>query len=266
MYRLVALDVDGTLLDSQHQLPSHVQTAVRAARSRDVQVTLATGKLFASIVPLIEQLDLTGPQITCNGAAILDARSQVVISSIPLIHDELASARAALDRHAPGIAIAWYTETAILTDAPYGYLDEILTEYREPKIQRVARLDSSVEAPLKLLVTGTTFELDRLRSAIEPELAGRVRVVRTSIDFLEFMSLETNKGFALERVQTILGISRAETMAIGDGENDIPLIGAAGMGVAMGNAVPDLVARAQSQTTTNDAGGVAATLTSLLIA
>src|SRR5579862_627780 len=74
MYRLVALDVDGTLLNSAHELTPRVRRAVQATRARGVIISLATGKLLRSVQSLIDELGIYGPHITCNGAVIAEAR------------------------------------------------------------------------------------------------------------------------------------------------------------------------------------------------
>ena len=84
MYRLIALDVDGTLLDSQHRLAPEVRDAIHQAQERGALVCLATGKLLASVTDLTETLHLTGPQITCNGAALMDATTGEAIQSWPI--------------------------------------------------------------------------------------------------------------------------------------------------------------------------------------
>ncbi len=257
MYRLVALDVDGTILTNDHTLPEQVTAAIHAVQARGVQVTLATGKLFVSLSDLMQAFALRGPQITCNGAAICDAPSGRVLHHFPLDEREIALSLAALAACGPEVPIAWYTTDAIYTTAPYGLIDERLAAYHEPPLIRVAAFDATLPRPVKLLMCAEPARLDALRAQIEPVLAGKVRVVRTAIDFLECMSLGTTKGTALAIVMDMLGLSRAQTLAIGDSENDIPLLQAAGLGIAVQNAVPELRACAQAVTLSCDDAGVA---------
>ncbi len=271
MYRFVAVDVDGTLLNSAHELTERVRRAVSAVRRQDVTVCLATGKLLRSIQPLIDDLELAGPHITCNGAVITDlrppeARTPAVPDltwSQPLSPNEIRQALAAIRTHAPDLGVAWYTTEAIFTDAPYGRLDSILRAYREPTVRHVATLDpqrATLPPPVKLLLTGSPERLARLRADITPLIGETLEVISTTADFLECMSRSVSKGAALRRVTEQLGIPRDEVMALGDGENDISLIESAGMGVAMGNAIPALAQRARMLTASNDADGVALAL------
>lgn len=264
MYTLVALDVDGTLLDSRHLLVPEVAQAVRAVRARGVHVCLATGKLYASVKDLIDTLGLDGPQITCNGAVVVDARSGAILHHWPLDAAELALSRATLAEYAPDLPVAWYTDQAIYSTSARGYLDDILASYHEPPVRHVASLDD-LPSPVKLLMAGTPERFAALRAIIDPLLAGKIRVVRTAPEFLELMSLRTSKGVALQTVLDVLGMDRAASIAMGDSENDLPLLAVAGLRVAMGNAVPAVLASADLITAANDAAGVARALESLIL-
>ena len=261
MFQLVALDVDGTILDSHHRLPPRITAAIRATVAAGVTVILATGKLYRSIDPLVELFGLSGPQITCNGAAIVSAGTGEMVASWPLAGAPLTHTLAVLQHLDPPPEIAWYLNDGIVTDGPPGYLDEILTAYLEPPPQRVAQLHpDALPPPLKLLTTGTPAELLRRRQQTEPLLGDAVHVVRTSVDFLEYQNPLSNKGQALATVQRMLGIPRAATLAIGDGENDLSLLAAAGLGVAMANGAPALRQQAAALTASNDEDGVAVAL------
>jgi Cof subfamily protein (haloacid dehalogenase superfamily) len=264
VHRLIALDVDGTLLDSAHRLTPRVRAAVRAARARGIHVSLATGKLLRSAADLVEALALEGPQITNNGATIMPARGGVPIHFWPLEPEALAATLAAIRAADPTLGIAWYTPDDILTDAPPGPLDDVLAAYHEPPLRRVAQLGADLPAPAKLLVTGAPERLAALRAAVSPALLDTTRIITTTPDFLEFFSLRVSKGIALETVTARLGLRREEVVAIGDGENDIALLQAAGTAVAMGNAVPALRAHANAVTASNDEDGVALAIETLL--
>ena len=264
MHRLIAVDVDGTLLDSAHRLTPRVQAAVRAARARGIHVALATGKLLRSAADLVEALALQGPQITNNGATIMPAAGGAPLRFWPLEPEPLAATLSAIRRTDPELGIAWYTPDDILTDAPPGPLDDVLAAYHEPPLRRVAALGAGLPEPAKLLVTGAPERLAALRAAVTPPLLGVARIITTTPDFLEFFSLRVSKGIALEVITAWLGLCREEVVAIGDGENDIALLDASGTAVAMANAVPALRAHATATTASNDADGVALAIETLL--
>lgn len=266
MYRLIALDVDGTLLDSQHSLAQDVRDAVLQAQERGALVCLATGKLLVSVYSLIHELHLTSPQITCNGAALMDPVTREALQTWPLSSATRKTSIAAVRRSAPDQAIAWYTTDAIYTDADAGELDHVLAAYHEPPLHHVERLDSQLPSALKLLMTGDPARLALLRAQLATDLAGRATVMRTTADFVEIVSPGVSKGVALSALAHTLSIATKDIVAIGDGENDLSLFEIAGVGIAMSNAMPALSRQADAITASADERGVAHALTALGLA
>ncbi len=267
MYRLVALDVDGTLLDPSHTLLPRTRAAVQSAQRQGTTICLATGKLLASTQPLLAEMGIGGLHITCNGAALMNAATGKPVSAWPLDDHLIALALAAIRELAPEMPIAWYSADAIYTDAERGLLDDTLAAYHEPAVRHVARLEpSTLPPPLKFLMTGDHARLLVLRDALLERIGDAGSVVRTPRDFVEVMAPGVSKGVALLRLAKRLGITREEIVAIGDGENDIPLLQAAGLVIAMGTAMPSLRAHAQRQTLSNAEDGVAHALERLGLA
>lgn len=263
MYRLVALDVDGTLLTSDHRLAPETVTAIHAAQDHGAYICLATGKLLESVVPLVRELRLRGPQITCNGAAVMDASSRRSLGVWPLPSQLIERALTAVRSFAPDLPIAWYTTDTIFSDAPVGLLDATLAAYHEPPVRHVPHLSSGLAPATKLLMTGDHARLLALRDHLQGEIGSEATITRTTAEFVEVMAPGVDKGTALTRLATDLGIAHDQVVAIGDGENDIPLLRAAGLRVAMGNSMAGLLAVAQWTAPSNDEGGVAATLARL---
>lgn len=257
--RLVALDIDGTVLNSRHALSPIVRDTIRLVRAAGIPVCLATGKLFAGVRPLVDELLLTGPQITGNGGATIEAQTGDLIASNTLTSQQLADSLRALATCAPDVAIAWYTHDTIFSDAAYGFLDKALAPYHEPSVQHIASF-RALPLPIKLLIATEPQRLDQIRVNLETALEPHVKIVRTAIDFLECMNPAINKGQALTQVMSYYGVHQAEVLAIGDGENDISLLEVSGVRIAMGNADPRLIPYAQHMTATNDEDGVAMAL------
>jgi Cof subfamily protein (haloacid dehalogenase superfamily) len=262
-YQLVALDVDGTLLDSRHRLAPETVQAIREAQARGARICLATGKLLVSARDLVERLGLHGPQVTCNGAAIMDARTGDLIMAWPLTAELAQRAIVAYRDLAPDFPIAWYTADAIYTDATYGSLDTILAAYHEPPLRHVNAFDGELAPAMKLLVAGDPARLADLHERMARRLGAAATVMRTTADFVEVVLPSVNKGVALTEVARELGIARERIAALGDGENDIALLDAAGLGIAMENAMPALLPHAQAITASADELGVVHALNTL---
>lgn len=267
-YRLIALDVDGTLLDPAHLLTPRTRAAILSAQRRGARVCLATGKLLASVRPLLAELALGGLHITCNGAALMDAATGEAVAAWPLSPAQIAAALAAIRECAPEMGIAWYTTDAIYTDAPPASpLDVTLGAYHEPALRHVAHLASdALPPPLKFLMTGDHASLLALRDGLLERIGATLTVTRTTSDFVEVMAPGVSKGHALGELIARLGVPRAAVVAFGDGENDIPLLDAAGLGIAMGNAMPALLPHAARATLSNAEDGVAVALVELGLA
>ncbi len=266
-YRLLALDVDGTLLDSAHQLRPRVATAVRAASAAGMTTVLATGKQFRSIRPLLTMLGIAGAQICLNGAAVTDGEHAAPLAFVPLDEATRRAVITQVRRAGPGYLIsqfaldAIYVEQASRSHPAIG----VFEEYGEQPPTLVPDLLATPLPPAaKILVAGLPSQIPALRSAVTPPLADHVYITTTMPEFLEFFAFDANKGQALVTLRERAGISREATIAVGDGENDIPLLHEAGLAVAMGNARPATRAAADRIIPDNDADGLAVFLEGLL--
>lgn len=263
-YRLVALDVDGTLLDSSHTLRPRVVDAVRAAQARGLIITLATGKLLASVQPILQRLDLPGPMITLNGAATLDAVTGEAQRFVPLREEDRQAVIRTVREIDPATLVSHFTVDSILVDRDHPRMG-IFAEYGEgPPVHVPDLLADSLPPAAKILLSGAPEQLAALRVAVTPLLQNRVTITTTTPDFLEFFDPAAGKGLALRALCETLGIPRAAVVAMGDGENDVPLFEEAGLAVAMANATEGTRAAAQRIAPSNDEDGVAVILDELI--
>lgn len=263
-YQLLVLDVDGTLLDSAHRLRPHVVAAVRAAHQAGLRVALATGKLLPSVRPLLAALDVAGPQITLNGAATIASESGAVLRFVPLAEPDRREVITAVRGGDPEVLISHFSLDAIYVDRAHPLLG-IFAEYGEVPPRMVADLLTADLPPAgKILLSGPPERLARLRAELAPRLSGRVVLTTTTPDFLEFFALDAGKGQALVALRTQLGLPRAVVIAVGDGENDLPLLREAGLAVAMANGAAATRAAADYVTASHDEEGVALFLERLL--
>ncbi|MBF6592043.1 MAG: HAD family hydrolase [Ktedonobacterales bacterium] len=263
-YRLLALDVDGTLLDSAHRLRPRVAAAVRATQAAGILVTLATGKLLPSVRPLLATLGLAGPQITLNGAATIESASGEPLRFCPLTPEDRRAVILAVREADPSILISHFSLDAIYLDQQHPLLG-IFAAYGEgPPIIVPDLLAPDLPPAGKILLSGAPAQLAALRAAVAPHLGERVTITTTTPDFLEFFDPAAGKGRALAALRTRLGIARSAVIAIGDGENDLPLLREAGLAVAMANGAAVTRATAHHIAPSHDEEGVAIFLEALL--
>lgn len=264
-YRLVVADVDGTLLDGRHQLPERVAAAVRATQRQGIAVALATGKMLVAVSPLIAAMGLRGPQITLNGAALVLAETGKPLVYHPLRTEDRQFVIETVRWVAPEILITHFMLDHILLDQSDHPLLPILFSYGEKAATQVSSLLAEDLPPAaKILLVGTHDQLRHLRSAVTPLLESRVTITTTAPDFLEFFDPRAGKGHGLDALLDALALPHDAVIAIGDGENDMPLFTRAGLSVAMGNASVAVRQAADLVIGANDDAGVAAFLEELM--
>ncbi len=263
-YRLLVLDVDGTLLDSAHVLRPRVAAAVRSAQASGMTVALATGKLLSSVQPLLDAMSVRGPQIVLNGAAISDTATEKIVRFCPLDEGDRRAVIETVRAANPHVLISHFALDAILVDRSHPRLG-IFDEYGEGPVQLVDDLLMEGLPPAgKILVTGTREQLAELRKAVTPHLQQRILITTTTPDFLEFFDFAAGKGQALSVLRSSLNVPREAIIAMGDGENDVSLLREAGLAVAMANGAAVTRAVADRIAPSNDEDGVAVMLETLL--
>jgi len=263
-YRLIVLDVDGTLLDPDHQLRPRVATAVRAVRRAGVSVALATGKLPQSVGALLAELGVDGPQIVLNGAATVESATGEALRFCPLRPDDLREVVTAVRRADPGVLVSLFALDGIFMDEAHPQTG-IFAEYGEgPPVIVPDLLAAGLPPTAKVLLAGPPERLAAVRAAVTLGLPERVSITTTTPDFLEFFDLDAGKGRALAALRERLGLPRAAVVAFGDGENELPLLREAGLAVAMSNGAAVTRAAADRIAPSNAEDGVAVVLEELL--
>lgn len=251
MYRLLVVDVDGTLIGRDRHVSPRVRAAIRAALDAGALVTLATGRWFHSAQPIAAELELELPIVLHNGALVKDSLTGAVLDHC---HLPLGLARAAIEtivRHRlqPIVYENAFEGEQILA-GPAEHDSETTARYlaTKPRLRRLPLAELTLTAdPLELVVADTAERAKPLLC----ELAGGPWRTVTSMStlvpdarFVEVMSPECSKTNAIRRLAAGLGVAMEQVMAVGDNFNDLDMIEAAGLGVAMGNAPPEVRARA----------------------
>jgi Cof subfamily protein (haloacid dehalogenase superfamily) len=234
LIRLVACDVDGTLLDHDGTLPADRADAALALTRSGLPIVLATGKLWTSVAGLIERLELPGPHVTCNGSVVIapDGTRHAEHLLDAGLADEVVST---LRRRAVPYAV-YLSDGSLISH-------EVVTEHGvlpllgEP-LPTVA--DREGRGVIKVLAMVTEDAEGDLR-ALGTDLA---RVQRTNPRFLEWNARAADKATGLAVVCELLGVPLSAVVAIGDAENDVPMLRAAGTGVAVADASAAAIAAA----------------------
>jgi Cof subfamily protein (haloacid dehalogenase superfamily) len=260
MIDLIAIDMDGTLLDSNHAISPRVKKAITAVRTQGVRIVLATGRPFSGVEKYLEELGLTSEGdycITFNGAVIQNAADTKSVAETTLGYDDfLYCEKIARDL---GVHFHVLYERSMMTPNA----DISSHTVRDAYISHTPLLYRSVEQVdpawrfRKFMMVDDEAVLDKAIANFPPELLQRYTVVKSAADFLEILHPEAGKGRALATLAAYLGVSQERIMAIGDQENDLVMLEFAGVAVAMGNAIDAVKAVADHVTTSNNEDGVA---------
>ena len=265
-YRLLALDVDGTLLDPSGELRPTVRDSVMAVQQRGLQVVLCTGRRFRTARPLAQALQLDAPLVVHNGALVKDLASGQTLQQAYIPIDMYHHALALLRRlSTPMVYIdAFHENVDILTESMDGahpfqraYLADQLAHCRI--VDDIASPLAHGVLMLSIMADGTN--LQALRPVLEQTMGTRGRVhllVNKNYQgyILEILQAGVSKWQALQQLAAQQGIAPEEIMAVGDDHNDLDMIRHAGLGIAMGNAVPEVQAAADAVTGSNAEDGL----------
>lgn len=264
MYRLLAIDLDGTLLTPRPQKHITPRTlhALRQAVDAGMTLVIATGQNLAVLQHICGDLPLNGPQIIENGAVIADMQGQIFHEHhLPPEHilpvlDLLRST---------GFYRAYHTIHRVYVDQ---HTPRAREWYRPPVPPAIEMQDVAELFPLPCVkVVGVADEqtIRARRGEFERRFAGQLYVTQSAFDLIEFLHPRVSKGHALQEIAADLGIAPEEVVAFGDNHNDIGMLRFAGLGVAMGNAHDEVKAVADHVTLSNAEEGVAVALEQIIL-
>ncbi|WP_414147798.1 sugar-phosphatase [Erwinia sp. BNK-24-b] len=258
--KLIAIDMDGTLLNPQHEVTPDVKRAIQAARDKGVAIVLATGRPFIGIQRYLEELDLQQEGqycITNNGALVQQAATGDCVAESTLNYDDYLY----VEKLARELGVHFQALTKSLLFTPNKDISEYTVHEASLtgmplRYRAVEEMDKSATFP-KVMMIDPPEKLDEAITRIPQEAHDRYTIMKSSPYFLEILSKDVNKGAGVKALAERLGLSRDEVMAIGDQENDLAMLEFAGTGVAMGNGIDAVKAAAQFVTKTNTEDGVA---------
>jgi Cof subfamily protein (haloacid dehalogenase superfamily) len=268
--RLIALDIDGTLLDSRWQVSEVNRAAIAEATRRGIEVALVTGRRYDFALPVARKIDSPVTMIVNNGALIRTQDGQTHLRHL------LPRATAERVLH---MTLPWRDGTAVVFDRPrenqvmletfnwddpnrYGYY----TRNKEFLGQAKPLESCLVEDPIQVMLTGTVTPIREAEAVLRgAAFATDFALAVTIYEIKDFAMIDVihpacSKGSSLAEWATMRGFAREEVMAIGDNHNDLEMLTFAGIPVVMGNSVPELKTFGWHETSSNDENGVAAAI------
>lgn len=272
--RLLAIDIDGTLLDPNFQVSAANLAALQRAHARGVEIVLGTGRRHAFALPIAEQLGFDLWLISSNGAVTKSSRGE------PFHRDLLpvATARslvAGMDRFRGNLVITFdKEEKGALVLERMDELTQSIQRWLEKNmhfLEFVVPIERALVAdPIQVMFCGTVARMrEALDQLADSQVAKVVTVLRTQYDhrdlcIVDVLNQGCSKGHALARWATHRGYQRSEVMAIGDNYNDLEMLEFAGLPVLMGNASNELKQNGWRVTLPNDQSGVAVAIEELI--
>ncbi len=233
--RLLALDIDGTLTNSVHEIPSENLAAIRRAQKAGVFVTVATGRGRYASRNIMKALDVHGPAIYYGGAWILDAPSDVTLQLSPMepdiVHEVLLLA------HRLRTSAQLYQEDTVIAEAENPFTARYVSRFNMPLRIEPHAVDMRFDNVPKILMLTSNDREDEIVSACSEQLGERAAVSRSQKGFIEINRFGVDKSLGLAFAANRLGIPRDETAAVGDSYLDAEMLRWAGTGVCMENGV-----------------------------
>lgn len=257
-YRMIVLDLDDTLLKDDRTVSEMTRRRLLEAQQQGTVVVLASGRPTYAMQHLAQELCLAqygGYLISFNGARITACENGAVLSSVDISHAQMCQLFDLAQEQ--NVYIQTYTEDHILVskDNEYTRIEKEITG-----MDVVECADFKAEIPktaVKAMMLEHPDRLKQVEQALRPVIKDELYMTITKPFFLEFMNPAVDKGKSLVTLAAHLGISMEQVIAVGDSYNDISMIEAAGLGVAMGNAVEAVKQAADYETDDNEHDGVA---------
>lgn len=265
-YRLIAMDLDGTLNNDEKRITTKTLEALMAAQAQGIRLALASARPSPGLYKERDILGLRehgGILMSYNGGRIVDAATGNVLFETAMDMEETRQVLRFLET-LPVTPILDDGKQFFVTDSN-GYKVDYECRNNGMVCSEVGNLADFLSfAPIKILMSVQPERLKAVQDCIGGFLPPELTVVQTAPFYLEVIPRSINKGQGLRAICGALGISTEQTLAFGDAENDIPMLRAAGVGVAMGNAARSVQDAADMVTRSNNDDGIAAALERLL--
>jgi 5-amino-6-(5-phospho-D-ribitylamino)uracil phosphatase len=280
MIKLLALDLDGTLLNSRGKIPEANKIAIKKAEEKGVLVTIATGRRFRDALPVGLELELNAPLITHNGALLKYAQTNETVAasiiSTETVREILRVGREfggdallSADPHGKGVLLYDTVSAENIPLQKYiAWSKTLHGDEAEEAVRRVENLRDVLDEneTVHVSFSGTCAPMAEMEMILINELKDTATILTTRYPHLNFTLIDilppdASKGIGVEKLTLIEKLKPENVMVCGDNFNDLEMLEYAGTAVVMGNADPSLLERAEFYTTlSNDENGVAAAI------
>lgn len=263
--KLVALDVDGTLVGHSLTISPGVRAAIARMQDAGITGSLITGRMYRAVLPFVRELGFEAPIVCYQGAAVIDPTTDEVLYHVALENDVVRDIIALAEREHAHLQLyrndEYYCETRNRFSEFYASL-----AMHEPIIVPSLRETFAYSEATKAVIVADPSDAERFVAEMHEHLGARAYVTRSLPQFVEILSPKADKGVALRMVAARLGIEMSDVIAVGDSWNDVPLLQAAGFGIAMGSGPPELKAVAHAVVADVEHDGVAKAIDDYVLA
>lgn len=261
-YKIIALDIDGTLTNSKKEITPHTRYALLEAQKRGKKIVIASGRHPIGINPIADDLMLDrygGYIMAFNGGKVINCETGETIVSKIFPREYLPDIVGVLK--SSNLTLNTYDDRRIIAGGKINDYTNVERDILKAEMVFAEDFVAAVRFDInKVLLAGEPYEIDRYKEILSDRYDGLLDVYKSAPYFLELMPFGVTKGSMLPLLLDKLSLRREELIAFGDHYNDITMIGYAGLGVAMGNAEEDVKRIADYVCESNDDDGIAKTL------
>lgn len=262
--KLVAVDLDGTLLNNKKQIAPEQKKALQDAVNAGIKIVLCTGRPLFGVLPLYKELEMDNEEeymILNNGTSIYKTKNFELIDSVGLNNEEITTLY--------NLSKGFDVDFTLTGGSHFFFVGEKGEEPNEKTVYdstlvytpltniTLEEALESKEIMFKSMYTGLPEDVDKIEKSLSDEIKKKFNFVRSQDYILEALPLNSNKGEGIRRLIEKLNISKDEVMAIGDAANDVEMLTFVGHSVAMGNSSDEIKKLAKYVTDTNENNGVA---------
>ncbi len=258
MYRLLALDIDGTLTNDEKIILAETVAAIIELQKKGIKIVLASGRSEYGLMHLADELKLAeygGYLMSFNGGRITECSKKEVIYDRPLLLEDARQIYLTAVEY--GVGILGYEKDCLVSGNGIDKYQKDDAWACHMQLKEVDNFPDYFTVPFnKCLLTGEPERMKNVVAPVREKFGDRLSITMSEEFFIDIMPNGVDKGTAMKNLSEAAGIRREEMVCVGDGRNDLSMIVYAGLGIAMGNAHPEVIEKADYITDSNNNNGV----------